>query len=141
MTSPLFSLPVRVYYEDTDAGGVVYHASYLRFAERARTEWLRNLGFDQRQIRTETGTIIVVRSAHIDYLKPALLDDALSIECQLQNFGKTRMTMHQRVMRGSELCAQLEIGLVCVDAKTIRPAPWPQPLVQVFAPLLPHQSE
>ena len=141
MTSAAFSLPVRVYYEDTDAGGVVYHASYLRFCERARTEWLRELGFDQRDIRAETGTIIVVRSAKIDYLKPALLDDAIRIECQLHELGKTRMTMHQRVVRGDEVLTLVEIGLVCVNAQSLRPQAWPLSLVAVFNPHLPAIAE
>ena len=132
---PNFSLPVRVYYEDTDAGGIVYYANYLKFAERARTEWLRQIGFEQNEIRARTGTIIVVKRASIDYKKSALLDDMLHIECQLRDLGKTRMTMQQRVLRGESLLANVEVELVCVDAQALRPAPWPAELEAAFTAL------
>jgi acyl-CoA thioester hydrolase len=79
-----FSWPVRVYYEDTDAGGVVYYANYLRFFERARTEWLRAIGFEQQLLRNEDGIVFAVRHVEIDYLKPAVLDDALQVEADDQ---------------------------------------------------------
>ncbi len=133
-----FRYNLRVYYEDTDAGGIVYHANYLNFAERARTEWLRALGHNQTHIRAETGCFIVVRRAWVEYKRPARLDDALAVECALQSLVGTRMTLRQRVMRAEEMLAEVVVELVCVG-ENLRPAPWPEPLLAAFAPLLPAQ--
>jgi acyl-CoA thioester hydrolase len=128
----LFSFPIRIYYEDTDAGGVVYYANYLKFAERARTEWLRHLGFDQTAIRAETRCLIVVKRVEADYKAPAFLDDALCVECALQSLDKVRMTMHQRVLRGTQLLVDIRVELVCVNS-AIRPTPWPTAMAAAFA--------
>lgn len=97
--SKIFSLPVRVYFQDTDAGGVVYHASYLNFMERARTEWLRAHGYSNAGLMKEFGMVFVVRSMKLDYLKPALLDDALEVTAQIKDIGRSRLTLLQTVRR------------------------------------------
>ncbi len=130
-----FYYNLRVYYEDTDAGGIVYHSNYLNFAERARTEWLRALGHEQTHIRAETGCFIVVRHAAISYRRPARLDDALRVECALQTLDKTRMTLRQRVWRAEEMLTDITVELACVG-ENLRPAPWPPVLHAAFAPLV-----
>lgn len=97
--SKIFSLPVRVYFQDTDAGGVVYHASYLNFMERARTEWLRAHGYSNAGLMKEFGMVFVVRSMKLDYLKPALLDDPLEVTAQIKDIGRSRLTLLQTVRR------------------------------------------
>ena len=96
---PVFSLPVRVYFQDTDAGGVVYHANYLNFMERARTEWLRTYGYSNAGLMKEFGVVFVVRSLKLDYLKPALLDDMLSVTAQIKDIGRSRVSLLQTVRR------------------------------------------
>jgi acyl-CoA thioester hydrolase len=95
----IFSLPVRVYFQDTDAGGVVYHANYVNFMERARTEWLRDLGFSHMEMMNTLGVMFVVRSIKLDYLKPALLDDALAVTARIKEIGRSRVTLEQEVLR------------------------------------------
>lgn len=95
----IFSLPVRVYFQDTDAGGVVYHASYVNFMERARTEWLREHGYSNAGLMKEFGVVFVVRSLKLDYLKPALLDDLLTVTAQIQDIGRSRLSLLQTVRR------------------------------------------
>lgn len=111
---------VRVYYEDTDAGGVVYYANYLKFAERARTEALRGMGISQHDLTQCEGLIFVVGECNIRYHAPARLDDALEIETQLQSLAKVRMTMQQNIWRGQEKLASLEVVIVAVDVVTFR---------------------
>jgi len=105
----------RIYWEDTDAGGVVYYANYLKFAERARTELLRQLGLEQQRLREENGVLFVVQRCEIDYLKPARLDDLIHIHTQLQELRKVRMSMQQLLLRGDETLARLQVKLACVD--------------------------
>lgn len=124
----VFSLPVRVYYADTDAGGVVYHASYVNFMERARTEWLRAYGYSGLGMMQEFGMLFVVRSLKLDYFKPALLDDMLEVSAAVKALGRSRVTVHQEVWRGEELLAEGEIHLVCVTQEGFRPAPIPEVL-------------
>ena len=94
-----FSWPVRVYYEDTDAGGVVYYANYLSFMERARTEWLRASGFEQPQMAAEYGVLFVVRAASIEYLRPSRFNDSLQVTVEVVNVGGSRIRFLQRVLR------------------------------------------
>jgi acyl-CoA thioester hydrolase len=124
-----FSWPVRVYYEDTDAGGVVYYASYLRFMERARTEWLRALGFGQKGLAERERVVFVVRSVAIEYLRPSLFDDSLQVTVELAKVGASQMVVNQRVMRGEELIAAAEVKVVCVDAATFRPVKIPKAIM------------
>src|SRR3989338_4650584 len=124
----IFSMPVRVYFQDTDAGGVVYHASYLNFMERARTEWLRTHGYSNAGLMKEFGVVFVVRSFKLDYLKPALLDDMLSVTAQLKEIGRSRICMAQTVQRNEELLAEAEIHLVCVSMESFKPVSVPEVL-------------
>lgn len=122
-----YSLPIRVYFQDTDAGGVVYHASYVNFLERARTEWLREYyGYSNGALMKEFGVVFVVRSLKLDYLKPALLDDLLSVTAQIRDTGRSRVTLLQNVMRGEETLVEAEIHLVCVSMDTFKPVSVPE---------------
>lgn len=123
-----FSLPVRVYYQDTDAGGVVYHASYVNFMERGRTEWLRSYGYTGLGMMREFGMLFVVRSLKVEYFKPALLDDMLDVTAGIRDIGRSRMTVHQQVRRGEELLAEGEVHLVCVTKDAFRPVAIPDVL-------------
>jgi len=124
-----FSLPIRVYFQDTDAGGVVYHASYVNFLERARTEWLRErYGYSNAGLMKEFGAVFVVRSLKLDYLKPALLDDLLSVTAQIKETGRTRVALLQNVLRGEEVLVEAEIHLVCVTLDTFKPVGVPDVL-------------
>lgn len=104
-------LPIRVYYEDTDAGGIVYHASYLRFAERARTEFLRSLGMDHATLLAEHGGFFVVTRIEIDFRRPALLDDVLAVETTVASTTRARLVMRQIVTRGQEALAEMLVTL------------------------------
>ena len=121
----LFSLPIRVYFQDTDAGGVVYHASYLNFMERVRTEWMRSFGFSNAGLMKELGVVFVVRSLKLDYLKPALLDDLLTVGVQLKEIGRSRVTLYQNLMRGEDILAEAEIHLVSISLDTFKPVSVP----------------
>ena len=124
----IFTLPVRVYFQDTDAGGVVYHASYLNFMERVRTEWMRSFGFSNAGLMKELGVVFVVRSLKLDYLKPALLDDLLTVGVQLKEIGRSRVTLYQSMMRGEEVLAEAEIHLVSISLDTFKPISVPNVL-------------
>ncbi len=125
----IYTLPIRVYFQDTDAGGVVYHASYVNFMERARTEWLRErYGYSNAGLMNEFGVAFVVRSLKLDYLKPALLDDMLAVSAQIKDAGRSRVTLLQSVMRGDELLVEAEIHLVCVAMDNFKPVGIPEVL-------------
>ena len=124
-----FIWPVRVYYEDTDAGGVVYYANYLKFAERARTEWLRALGFEQTDLASRFGIVFMVRSATIDYIRPARFDDELRVTVELIKVGAGQIDLVQRLLRGDELLARVGVKIACVGLEAMRPVRMPQPLV------------
>lgn len=119
---------LRVYFEDTDAGGVVYHAAYLRFAERARTEWLRDLGFAHSQLMAREGLIFVVKRLAIDYLRPARLDESLTVETRLAGLRRASVTVAQTVQREDATVAALEVVLACVRLATGRPEAMPEEL-------------
>jgi len=119
--APDFECTLRVYWEDTDAGGVVFYANYLKFFERARTEWLRHLGVQQQALRDSTGAIFVVADTQISYHAPARLDDELRVTVALKARGSASMTMAQQAWRGSTLLAKGQIRIGCVDAGTFRP--------------------
>ncbi len=131
--------PVRVYYEDTDAGGIVYHASYLRFAERARSEFLRTIGWPHERILGETGCLWAVRRLEIDYRWPARLDDSLVVETSLVTLRGASMTARQIVRRGGTELATLMLQLVLLTTSG-RPARLPPALRQIFLPLLEAQE-
>lgn len=119
-------LPIRIYYEDTDAGGVVYYANYLKFAERGRTEFLRQLGFENSVLRATCGILIVVKKVEIDYKKPAVLDDSLVLETEMTAMGASSMSIRQTFRRGAEDVAVMDVILVCVSAEGGRPTRWPE---------------
>ena len=116
-----FSWPVRVYYQHTDAGGVVYHANYLSFMECARTELLQSLGFDLGELARRDHVLFVVHSAQIAYHKPARLNDMLSVTARVARIGRARLVFEQAVRRGEETLASAELTLACVDARTQKP--------------------
>jgi acyl-CoA thioester hydrolase len=129
--SPRFVWPVRIYYEDTDAGGVVYYANYLKFMERARTEWLRSLGFEQDQLLRQDGIIFAVRHVEVGYHQPARFNDALQVSASLLMRGRASLTFYQEVVRTSD-SAVLSAGKIktaCVDIKTMRPTPVPEKIL------------
>ncbi|MDO8262116.1 MAG: tol-pal system-associated acyl-CoA thioesterase [Gallionella sp.] len=131
-----FSWPVRVYWEDTDAGGIVFYANYLKFFERARTEWLRSLGIEQRALRDSTGGMFVVSDSTIRYHKPARLDDELFVTARPLDAGRASMTIRQQAF----LKTQAELSLLCeatirigwVDASTYKPARIPLTLLETL---------
>jgi len=112
-----FGQPVRVYWEDTDAGGVVFHANYLKFFERARTEWLRVLGFSQQRMLQGEGVVFVVAAVSLRCLGAARLDDQLRITVELADAGRASLRIRQQAWRGAELLAEGEIRIGCIDAK------------------------
>lgn len=118
---------VRVYYEDTDAGGIVYYANYLKFAERARTEALRALGFDQSRLLADPGIAIVVRSVAVNFHKPARLDDRLTITTELADIGQVSLRMRQAIRRDGEMLVTLDVKLAVVDGN-LRPVRPPEAL-------------
>ena len=146
-----FSWRTRVYWEDTDAGGVVYYANYLRFMERARTEWLRTLGYCQRTLATRHGVLFAVTRVRIDYRRPARLDDELSVTCEPRTVGAASVSFAQQISRVSAaagydaadppgafdaapgVLTQAEVRIACLDAHTFRPLRMPEFLLSVFA--------
>lgn len=121
----VFSLPLRVYYEDTDAAGIVYYANYLRFCERARTETLREIGFEQQALLTEQRIGFVVRSVKADYLSPGFLDDALHVVSNIDTVGGASLVFAQRVLRDTELLFDGRFVIACVHLDKKRPTPFP----------------
>lgn len=119
-----FVWPVRVYYEDTDLGGIVYHANYLKFMERGRTEWLRALGFDQSRLKHELNMIFVVRSLQVDYEKPALFDDKLEIATRVAAHRRASLVFHQTIQRIEPepvVLIEAQVKVACLDSETLRP--------------------
>lgn len=127
-----YRFPVRVYYEDTDAVGIVYYANYFRFMERARTEWLRELGFEQDRIRQEYGVVFVVRSAAAEYLAPAKFNDLLWVTGELLSHSRTAMIIRQNIYRQEDdkLLCKGEISVVSVGIETFRPSPVPAAILE-----------
>ncbi|NRF70650.1 tol-pal system-associated acyl-CoA thioesterase [Aquincola sp. S2] len=127
-----FRYTVRVYWEDTDAGGVVFYANYLKFFERARTEWLRSLGVQQQALRETSGAIFVVTDTALRYKQPARLDDQLAITVIVDEFRPASMRLAQQAWRGDELLCEGEIRIGCVDAGTFRPCRIPSAITTLF---------
>ncbi|HET7396753.1 MAG TPA: tol-pal system-associated acyl-CoA thioesterase [Gammaproteobacteria bacterium] len=127
--SATFVWPVRVYFEDTDAGGVVYHANYLRFMERARTEWLRALGFEQDELRTRFGVQFVVIAAHIEYRRAARFNAQLVVSVTVTDTGRASLTFAQQIREADVLICEAEIRAACVDTENFKPRPLPQEIV------------
>lgn len=131
-----FFWPVRIYYESTDACGVVYHAEYLKFFERARTEWLRSLGFEQPELRSSDGVIFVVRSMRIKYVQPARFNESLQVASRLVELGRSRFVFEQALMRGEELLTQAQVEVACVADPDFRPTALPSRIRQQFESVL-----
>lgn len=124
----MFSLPTRVYWEDTDAGGVVYHAQYLAFMERARTEWLRALGLAQEKLKAEHDVVFVVRDMQVDFHKPAKLDDLLDVGVQLRQCRKASFSFAQQVVRDGQLLVSATVRCAAVKASAFAPTAIPEAL-------------
>jgi len=132
LPNPLGVLPLRVYYEDTDAGGIVYYANYLRFIERGRTEFLRSLGYSQENIVRETGLAFAVRSVNAEYLLPAKLDDELIVTSRIESLGKAQVMFAQQVLRGDALLLEATVRVVCLDTRKGKAAAMPKEIHEKF---------
>ncbi len=121
-----FSIPVRIYYEDTDTAGVVYYANYLKFFERCRTEWIRHVGFDQSALAREARIAFMVRNASCEYLKPARLDDLLAVGLEVEKLGRAQVVFRQHARRGDEELVTGVVQIACVNVDTLKPAPIPE---------------
>ncbi len=138
-TTP-FQFPIRIYWEDTDAGGIVFYANYLKFFERARTEWLRALGFGQQVLRDESGGMFVVSETAVKYHSPARLDDTLVVTAELQDAGRVSLTIAQRAYlrtpgqtpTSDRLLAEGTIRLGWVDSQTLKPGRIPAPVLEAL---------
>ena len=130
MTSAIFDHAVRVYWEDTDAGGIVFYANYLKFFERARTEWLRSLGIGQQSLRDETGGMFVVSETQVKYLQSAKLDDLLRVTAQLQTSGRASLTIAQQAWRDDLLLCEGTIRIGWVQVQDLKPARIPSSILE-----------
>lgn len=133
----IFEHPIRIYWEDTDAGGIVFYANYLKFFERARTEWLRALGFGQQVLRDESGGMFVVSETAVKYHSPARLDDTLIVTAELQHGGKASLTIAQRAFlrtseRSDKILAEGTVRLGWVDSITLKPGRIPAPVLEAL---------
>ena len=126
------SADFRVYYEDTDSGGVVYHARYLHFAERGRTELLRSLGYENQKLRDKEGIGFVVRNMDVHFIKPARLDDMLSVQTSVSNIKNSSFVMNQHIMRGDSSISDINVSLVCVEEKNFKPVRMPDDIKNAF---------
>jgi len=128
-----FAMPVRVYYQDTDAAGVVFHATYLDFMERARVEWLRSQGFEPQELARRFRLVFIVRHLDVAYMKPAVLDDLLAVTAAVQKLGRAQVTLVQEVLRGSEALVRASVNLACVATGSLKPMPVPEEVLASFA--------
>jgi len=139
--SAAFSFPIRVYYEDTDAAGVVYYANYLRYLERARTAWLVALGFPLAAFEREHRVAFAVHRAEIDFVRPARLNDRIAVSVEARNRGACRLVVAQQVVRDGETLVDATIALACVDPLRFRPARIPKPLARILETALPREHD
>lgn len=135
IANKIFSFPIRVYWEDTDAGGVVYHASYVRFLERARSEWLRSLGIGQQRLRESDDVIFAIRAMQLEFNAPARLDDDLAATIDSVSIGRASMTFRQSLIRcGDErVLVEADVRAACLAASTFRPRPMPPGLLDAYS--------
>lgn len=126
----IFTIPVRVYYEDTDAGGVVFYANYLKFMERARTEWLRALGFEQDELMENDGVVFAVSRVNLEYLQPARFNQQLTVSVDVVRKGAASVTVYQEIHCDSTLLLRGEVRLACVDSQSFRPQKIPERILQ-----------
>jgi acyl-CoA thioester hydrolase len=125
-----FEFPVRIYWEDTDAGGIVFYANYLKFFERARTEWLRSLGLGQQELRERTGGMFVVSETQVKYHRPAQLDDLLCVTASLSEIGRVSLTIKQQAFRDNTLLCEGSIRIGWVDASSLKPSRIPTSVLE-----------
>jgi acyl-CoA thioester hydrolase len=125
-----FKWSVRIYFEDTDSGGVVYHSNYLKFMERARTEWLRSLNLNQADLKKKDKVMFVVAKVYIDYKKAAQFNDALDIETSVDNIGASKVDLTQNIMKNSELYTSAKISIACIHSETFKPQRIPKLIKQ-----------
>jgi acyl-CoA thioester hydrolase len=137
-TLPPFSWPLRIYWEDTDAGGIVFYANYLKFFERARTEWLRSLGIEQHSLREQTGGMFIVSETQVRYLQPARLDDELIVTAALADKGRASMVIRQQAFLksagGHRLLAEASIRIGWVDTTSLKPKRIPSSILDSLEP-------
>ena len=127
-----FIWPVRVYYEDTDAGGVVFYANYLKFFERARTEMLRTIGYEQDELIANEGMIFAVRSVQVDYLRPARFNELLQVSAEVVDAKKVSLSFEQQITRGNDVLCKSIIRIACLDANNMRPKIIPENLIELL---------
>ncbi|MCB1720916.1 MAG: tol-pal system-associated acyl-CoA thioesterase [Alphaproteobacteria bacterium] len=127
---------IRIYYEDTDAGGVVYHANYIAYGERVRAEFLRHIGHQSSTLAKDCGVTFVVKHIDIEYHKPAFLDDLLTVHTTITSMKNSSFTMHHQIKKNGEIITDLHVVLVCVDANTLKPVRIPEILRAEFEKLI-----
>ena len=136
VSNQTFNWQVRVYYEDTDSGGVVYHSNYLNFMERARTEWLRHLGFEQTDLRDNLNVLIVVHSLQIQFKKPAKFNDLLTVKSQLIALGNSSWQCAQAIYKGNELLVEAQVKAAFINSYSFKPTRIPTAVMQVAKTLI-----
>ena len=127
-----FSFPVRIYFEDTDSGGVVYHSNYLKFMERARTEWLRSVGIDQRHLKHQAHIMFVVHRIDIQYKLPARFNDDLIVKSELIDIGSSKIEFRQMIYRDDELLIDANVDIACIDSEKFKPVRIPSTVKQTM---------
>lgn len=131
--SEAFRFPVRVYFEDTDAGGVVYYANYLKFYERTRSEWLRSLGISQQQLARDSQILFVVRNVRVDYYRSAVLDDMLTVTLSIAKLRGASIEFEQKIIRNDGvLCSSCQVTIACVNANKMKPTAFPKEILERF---------
>jgi acyl-CoA thioester hydrolase len=132
-----FAMLVRVYYQDTDAAGVVFHATYLDFMERARVEWLRNQGFEPQELARRFRLVFIIRHLDIAFMRPAVLDDLVTVTAAVQKLGRAQVTLVQEVLRGREALVRASVNLACVATGSLKPMLVPDEVLASFADEVP----
>lgn len=127
-----FLWPVRVYYEDTDAGGVVYHTNYIKFMERARTEWLRNIGVEQDELREKYAVIFAVRSVNVDYIYPAKFNDELIVSSTVTKKGKASITIEQEITKAQQIICKGVVKVATLDDTSLKPKAMPDVIFEII---------
>ena len=130
-----FSLPVRIYFEDTDSGGVVYHSNYLKFMERARTEWLRSIGIDQRHLKQDHQIMFVVHRIDIQFKLPARFNDELIVKSELKDIGSSKIEFRQMIYRNDEMLIDASVDIACIDSEKFKPVRIPPTIKQAMESL------
>ena len=130
-----FSLPIRIYFEDTDSGGVVYHSNYLKFMERARTEWLSALGIDQRHLKQDNHIMFVVHRIDIQYKLPARFNDNLIVKSELKDIGSSKIEFRQMIYRENEMLIDASVDVACIDSEKFKPVRIPHTIKQAMESL------